>query len=90
MSCKPGDLAVVVRPSKTGNPPSLGVLVLVDRRCDVFLDCWRLSPPCIDPRDGREVSVPDDVLRPIRDPGDDARDETLEWLPAPSRDEVTA
>ena len=32
----------------------------------------------------------DSQLRPIRDPGDDARDETLEWLPVPSRDEVTA
>ena len=32
----------------------------------------------------------DKYLRPIRDPGDDASDETLEWLPVPSRDEVTA
>jgi hypothetical protein len=34
--------------------------------------------------------VADACLRPIRDPGDDASDETLEWLPVPSRDEVTA
>jgi hypothetical protein len=33
--------------------------------------------------------VADDCLRPIRDPGDDAQDETLSWLPVPSREEVT-
>jgi len=32
---------------------------------------------------------PDDDLRPIRDPGDDARDESLSWLPVPSREEVS-
>lgn len=29
-------------------------------------------------------------LRSIRDPGDDAQDETLSWLPVPSREEVSA
>lgn len=29
-------------------------------------------------------------LRPIRDPGDDAQDETLEWLPVPSKKLETA
>jgi hypothetical protein len=33
---------------------------------------------------------PDRALRPIRDPGEDATDETLQRLPAPSRDEVMA
>ncbi len=32
--------------------------------------------------------MPDHALRPIRDPGDDATDETLQWLPVPSK-EVT-
>lgn len=39
--------------------------------------------------DGRveRVSViSDECLRPIRDPGDDARDETLDWLPVPSKE----
>jgi hypothetical protein len=31
----------------------------------------------------------DHRLRPIRDPGEDARDETLEWLPVPSGDVIT-
>ncbi len=33
---------------------------------------------------------PDAWLQPIRDPGEDAVDETLRRLPAPSRDEVMA
>lgn len=45
--------------------------------------------------DGRNLicpggPIPDKYLRPIRDPGEDAQDETLSWLPVPSRDEVTA
>lgn len=28
----------------------------------------------------------DDQLRPIRDPGHDARDETLDWLPVPQKE----
>lgn len=32
----------------------------------------------------------DASLRPIRDPGDDATDQTLEWLPVPSRETEVA
>lgn len=35
-------------------------------------------------------AVADRCLRPIRNPGEDAQDETLQWLPVPSRDEVPA
>jgi hypothetical protein len=43
--------------------------------------------------DGQIVNVErrvieDAILRPIRDPGDDAQDESLSWLPVPSREEV--
>ena len=37
----------------------------------------------------RYACCPDEYLRPFRDPGDDAQDETLGWLPVPSV-EVTA
>jgi hypothetical protein len=30
--------------------------------------------------------VLDFQLRPIRDPGDDAQDETLDWLPVPTKE----
>jgi hypothetical protein len=32
----------------------------------------------------------DRALRPIRDPGEDAQDETLAWKHVPTKDEVTA
>lgn len=32
----------------------------------------------------------DRALRPIRDPGEDAEDETLHWLPVPTTEEVPA
>lgn len=33
---------------------------------------------------------PDRALHPIRDPGEDAQDETLAWKPVPTTEEVTA
>ena len=33
----------------------------------------------------RYVCIRDAALRPIRDTGDDAQDETLQWLPVPSK-----
>lgn len=41
------------------------------------------DPVCLD-------AVPDQYLRPIRDPGDDAKDETLQWLPVPSTEKDAA
>lgn len=32
----------------------------------------------------------DTILLPIRDPGEDARDQTLDWLPVPSKEGETA
>jgi hypothetical protein len=37
-----------------------------------------------------ECQMPDKWLRPIRDPGDDAVDETLLWLPVPNREQESA
>lgn len=43
-------------------------------------DTFKLEEPvCLD-------ALPDIYLRPIHDPGDDAQDETLTWLPVPSRE----
>ena len=46
---------------------------------DTFL---RGEQACVD-------ALPDANLRPLRDPGDDAQDESLSWLPVPSREEVS-
>ncbi len=42
------------------------------------------------PRNTMYASIHDECLRPIRDPGDDATDETLQWLPTPSKETETA
>lgn len=89
MNCKPGDLAVVVR-SDAGNE---GKIVRCLRIVDGWLEgldgsglgepVWevdRVLRAC----DGSEDNlINDSYLRPIRDPGDDAVDETLQRLPAP-------
>ena len=101
MNCKPGDLAVVVK-SWAGNE---GRIVRVIRLCQETsknhnIDSrgiltapepyWVIDQALPDFKGTLHKTFADSQLRPIRDPGDDASDETLEWLPVPSRDEVTA
>lgn len=100
MNCKPGDLAVIVK-SLAGNEGRLVNVV----NSDVYMlpgdlsgmphPLWRvrsLGEPVrstigwID----KEFAFPDAWLKPIRDPGEDATDETLTWLPVPSRERETA
>lgn len=92
MRCKPGDLAVCIAPD------NLGALVRVIRTAtseeqyegEDWL-CENLSPmkDCLtrqtDPAGCFGVMFDTD-LRPIRDPGEDAKDETLDWLPVPERE----
>lgn len=82
LNCKPGDLARII------HHPTL------PEYADRIVRCvrthvhprgrigWIIEPrlPC-----GCDV-VADDLLRPIRDPGDDAVDETLTWLPSPVKE----
>lgn len=90
MNCKPGDLAIVVAIGVNPRcPPRVGAIVKVGHASSVWPEHWVLDPPVIDPADGCMVHVKDAHLRPIRDPGDDAVDETLLRLPSP-RQEVTA
>lgn len=91
MNCKPGDLAIIVR-SLAGNEGkivrclegvwSIETMPWGDRasfmwRTDTVLKSWSGSFDCW---------IADRQLRPIRDPGDDAKDEMLRPLPH----EVTA
>jgi hypothetical protein len=87
LNCKVGDLAWVVR-SVCGNE---GKIV----RCLRFLPAHRWervdgsirvgngweTDPVLFGWDGRETVANDAALRPIRDPGDDARDESWAYLP---------
>lgn len=98
MNCKPGELAFIVRCPPS--PECVGRIV----ECVEFLGLARINSTefpdvWIVRWDGHSAAEthgadgyghPDSWLRPIRDPGDDARDETLEWLPVPSREKEPA
>lgn len=92
MRCKAGDLAQYVGRDKNCS----GYIVKCDAVDPLFAKHlgepgWFVSPPL--PRDdgqGDARSVADRALRPIRDPGDDARDETLDWLPVPAKEAENA
>lgn len=91
MNCKPGDLAVVVRGK------NCGVLVDVIEPHWFFQGVWKVrvhADVLVDlgtvVRKGSVTGCADGSLRPIRDPGPEAQDETLSWLPVPCLDEVSA
>lgn len=99
MNCKQGDLAVFVRSmagndglivrclrladehdkSNWGHERSIEQLWLVDKMVKkVGSETGRPFPAA--------PLAEDAFLRPIRDPGDDATDETLTWLPVPRKE----
>ena len=93
MNCKPGDLAVMVRSEFQRNIGCLFLVVDAHRcdtgewRCEAVTDC--------DTSEGRRkagtiVWALDSRLRPIRNPGEEAQDETLQWLPVPSTEKEAA
>lgn len=93
MNCKPGDLAVMVR-SFAGNEGKIvrclrlaceGELIAIGWAMDMG-PVWYIDMPL---RANWGLAVPlaiDAFLRPIRDPGDDATDETLVWAGKPQRE----
>ena len=89
MNCKPGDLAVYVgyQPQFWGHIKT--VVRFVGYHPWDGKPGWWVEPPFVGGH-GHQNIVYDESLRPIRDPGDDARDETLEWLPVPSRETEAA
>jgi hypothetical protein len=89
MNCKPGDLALLTRaieqfPEQEGR---IFTVTTLDLRSPE--PAWYYEGPVIRRVDGTHrktwISLPDQWLRPIRDPGDDATDETLLWLPSPMK-----
>jgi hypothetical protein len=87
MNCKPGDLAIAIR-SKAGNEGRIFRCIRFVGSLSGFLgdDYWltdQLSPT---KHGDMDPHYRDSWLRPIRDPGDDARDETLDWLPSPAKE----
>lgn len=93
MNCKPGDLAVVVNGGQW-HQEHVGKIVSVKRLAwpneygptweyepELWSTKWQLYVPCLE----------DVAIRPIRDPGDDAVDESKAWLPpVPAKTRETA
>jgi hypothetical protein len=93
MNCKPGDLAVIVKLFQDDEPSFLGKLLRVTRLRSKGSDlgyegqAWEYEGPrLVHKRMGAYLAIADECLRPIRDPGEDARDETLNWLPVPQKE----
>lgn len=101
MNCRPNDVAYVARewmvmafcPSCGDRRPMLrnGTVVRVLRYERAV---WMIEEPirikvdfsCGGYMMGVVNGISDEILRPLRDPGNDARDETLDWLPAPAKE----
>jgi hypothetical protein len=95
MNCKPGDLAIVVW-SEAGNEGKILRCLRLVRKSVLMKNfevkedwCWEIDRQIPGCHGTPTRFVRDSILRPIRDPGDDAVDETLLRLPSP-RQEVTA
>jgi hypothetical protein len=80
LNCKPGDLAVVIKSEKVAD--TTGAIVRILRPYDGSMFA-RFGPAWWVEYQGQEHHGVDAFLRPIRDPGEDAQDETLNWLSTP-------
>lgn len=93
MNCKPGDLARVISIPQTRGTGLDDVIIKVTHldgvTDDGTLPAWAYEGPKLTHRKGPTVgrvvtAIADHVLRPIRDPGEDAVDEMLLRIPSPS------
>ncbi|MGJ7512361.1 hypothetical protein [Variovorax sp. GT1P44] len=91
MNCKPGDLAIMTV-SVGGNEGKIVRCLHLRAPAQVmvpggeikdFGPLWVIDRELTTWQGGKSRCVADQFLRPIRDPGDDARDETLAWKPVP-------
>ena len=101
LNCRPGDLAVIVR-SEAGNEGKVVHCLRLDAARSsgpTVTKSGKLLPPspiwAIDRAINhvRGTIAPychDSYLRPLRDPGEDAQDESLSWLPVPSASKEVA
>lgn len=95
MNCKQGDLAMFIRVAPNGSVGrNIGRIVtcidllLFKRICTpagikTFENVWIVRPKLVSWEGKPTPYCPDEWLRPIRDPGDDAQDETLSWKIVP-------
>lgn len=92
MNCVLGDIAHIKAAGIPGEGPFVGRLVECVEWAfddDWFGPIWLVKPlgwlpPAVDLNEQGHFAFPDSLLRPIRDPGPDAVDESLSWKPVPA------
>lgn len=88
MNCKPGDLAIVIRSARGKTIGKIVRCIRLSRHYGLRQPDGSIIYGPVWETDTKGVSVDhtlrlDACLRPIRDPGDDATDESLLWKPSP-------
>lgn len=89
MNCKQGDMAIIrAAPTDANTGKIVQCVELIPKMflrfpTGIFLTphVWRVDPDMPTWEGSRSVYIPDANLRPIRDPGEDAKDEMLRPLP---------
>lgn len=81
LRCKPGDLVILLRTVNPRMKHMVGQIHVIGKESECFPGHWLFSPEVFLPS-GKRVAWVDCDMRPIRDPGDDAVDETLRQLEA--------
>lgn len=82
---KPGMLVILVW-AKTPNCQHLvGTIHALSKHADRGIDYWRFAPDVILPNGNTCIWYERD-MRPINNPGEDATDETLQWLEVPRKE----
>jgi hypothetical protein len=92
VNCKQGDLAIVVRRADVNDPRDDIFIGAVRKLTTLHSDGnWLYEGEVLRcPERGGLLALSDDALKPIRPQGDDARDETLDWLPVPAAEPVAS
>jgi hypothetical protein len=86
MNCKQGDMAVVVHRRYSWDGWRIGHIakcVEPDFHPITKEPAWVIDPPLISPTGEVHDAIIDAILRPIRDPGDDATDEVVQRIGKP-------
>lgn len=95
LNCKAGDLARVILHPETVKQGYVDKILRVSQLIQHPRNgtpCWMYEGPllrCQCGCGGVSIALADSILRPIRDPGDDATDEMLELLGKPVREGET-
>lgn len=94
LRCKPGDLAVVISGINAGKICRCldGGMETIQLRSRAYVRVWlwRTDTEFVDWSGGKDPYIQDYLLQPIRNPSEDAQDETLDWLPVPQQERSMA